>query len=331
VSNGTLLVNGVIGTNSVTINGGTLGGYGTISGLVTNAAGGTLAPGAFTNAAGTVLTLSSNLTLLTGSTNIMQLSLDHSTNDIVFMNGGTITYGGVLAVVTNGLDVVNVFANGQKFTLFVTNGVSGGYAGSFTTSNLPPLSSGLAWSNSLAVDGSIEVISNATVTPPAPQSSFSGTPTNIFVTQSVTFTNTSTGSFTNSDWSFGDGSVTTNSGASVSNDVSHAYNTPGTYTASLTVQGAGGSSLATSNNYIVVKPQTVLGKPVIAGGTNFVFSGTNGPAGAPYSILTSTNVAQLLANWTPLATNNFNSDGSYSYTNTAATNKASFFRLKSPP
>jgi PKD repeat protein len=150
---------------------------------------------------------------------------------------------------------------------------------------------------------------------------------NIFLTQPVAFTNTSTGSFTNSAWDFGDGNVATNaSGANVTN----TYASAGTYTVKLTVAGAGGSSTNTQTGYITVKPQAVLGRPVLTGGS-FIFNGTNGPAGQPYSILCSTNVALALANWIPLVTNTFSSDGTYNYTNTAPTNKAGFFRLKSPP
>jgi hypothetical protein len=100
----------------------------------------------------------------------------------------------------------------------------------------------------------------------------------------------------------------------------------------LIVSGLGGASTNTTvANYIVAKPQPVLGKPVIVGGTNFIFSGTNGPAFVQYSVVSSTNVAQSLATWTPLLTNTFNADGTYNFTNTGATNKARFFRLKSPP
>ena len=106
VSNGVLLVNGSIisGTNGgpVTVSGGTLGGSGTIGGAVTVQSGGTLAPGAGTNVAGTVLTLNSNLTLQAGSTTIMQVS--HSTNPDQITSAGTITYGGILMVSTNAGD-----------------------------------------------------------------------------------------------------------------------------------------------------------------------------------------------------------------------------------
>jgi autotransporter-associated beta strand protein len=410
VSNGTLLVNGFISTSPVNVFGGTLGGFGTLGGEVTNALGGTLAPGAGTNGAGTVLTTGGDLTLLSGSTNIFQLSLDYSTNDSV-VSGGTITYGGKLIVTTNGMDVVNNFTNGQKFTLFVTNGVTGGFAGSFTTSNLPPLSSGLIWSNSLLVDGSIEVISNAVTTPP-PVAGLTNVTSSIGVAPlSVTFSNLSSGA-TNYLWSFGDGGTLT---TDQNTNVTYSYTVPGTYTNSLTAYGLGGTNVATNlnnvviyapvvaaltnvtsatgftplsvtfsnlssgatnyywnfgdssslttnqktnviHNYttgtytnilaaygyggtnsatninnIVVKPLAVLNNPVMIGGTNFAFSGTNGPAGVQYSILTSTNVTMNTTNWTPLVTNSFNSDGSYNYTNMAPTNKAAFFRLKSPP
>jgi hypothetical protein len=79
----------------------------------------------------------------------------------------------------------------------------------------------------------------------------------------------------------------------------------------------------------VVKPVPVVGKPWLSG-TNFIFNGTNGVPGAQYRIVTSTNVAQALAGWTPVATNVFAADGSYNYTNSPATNTARFFRLVSP-
>ena len=49
-----------------------------------------------------------------------------------------------------------------------------------------------------------------------------------------------------------------------------------------------------------------------------------------YRILTATNVALPLASWTPVATNTFAPDGSYSYTQSFLTNAASFFRLVTP-
>jgi PKD repeat protein len=163
------------------------------------------------------------------------------------------------------------------------------------------------------------------VTAPAPVAGFSATPTNIFVTQTVTFTDASIGSITNWVWNFGDGSTAVTNTSNVS--VNHAYAVAGTDTASLTVYGAGGSSSATQN--IVVKPRPVLNKPVLVG-SNLILSGVNGPAGQQYRILSTTNVALPLASWTPVYTNTFNADGSYGYTNSTLVNKADFLLLVSP-
>ena len=163
------------------------------------------------------------------------------------------------------------------------------------------------------------------VTAPAPVAGFSATPTNIFVTQTVTFTDASSGSITNWVWNFGDGSTAVTNTSNVS--VNHAYAVAGTDTASLTVYGAGGSSSATQN--IVVKPKPVLNKPVLSG-SNLILSGVNGPAGQQYRILSTTNVALPLASWTPVYTNTFNADGSYGYTNSTLVNKADFLLLVSP-
>jgi PKD repeat protein len=160
----------------------------------------------------------------------------------------------------------------------------------------------------------------------APVAGFSGTPTNIFVTQTVTFTDASTGSITNWVWSFGDGASVTNI---TSASVGHAYAAAGSYTVSLTVTGSGGTSTSTRTSYVTVKAKTALGGVTLSGG-KLVFSGTNGPAGVQYRIMTATNVALPLASWTPVWTNVFAADGSYSYTNTPGASASSFFLLVSP-
>ena len=176
--------------------------------------------------------------------------------------------------------------------------------------------------SSVATSNNYVVVTNA-----LPVAGFSGTPTNIFVTQNVTFTDASSGSITNWIWSFGDGSASVTNTSNVS--VNHAYAVVGTNTVSLVVNGAGGSSTNTLANYIMVKPKPALGKPVLSG-SSLILSGVNGPAGQQYRILSTTNVALPLASWTPVYTNTFNSDGSYGYTNSAVTNKAGFLLLVSP-
>jgi alpha-L-rhamnosidase len=150
ISNGTLLVNGINSNGVVTISGGTLGGSGTFGGAVTCQSGGTLAPGAGVGTAGTVLTINSSLTLAPGSACIMVVSHNGHTNDQIVSSG--VSYGGTLTVITNAGD--GALVAGDTFQLFN----SGTYGGAFSATNLPALSPGLVWGNSLAINGSIEVV-----------------------------------------------------------------------------------------------------------------------------------------------------------------------------
>jgi len=412
VNSGTLLVNNTsgngTGSGAVAVSGGTLGGSGTINGLVTVQSGGTLAPGAGNSTAGTALTMYNNLTLLTGSTNIMRVSVDNANNDIVNVSSGTVTYAGTLTILTNATDTTPLVA-GSTYTLFT----AATFVGSFDSIQPPP-GPGLAWSNDSVNLGQFVVVvasvapapvaafsgtplsgtapltvaftdastgsitnwiwnfgdgvsvtnsSNAgvnhsyaagtftvsltaqgaggssiassnnyiVVAVPAPVAAFSGTPTNGFAPLSVTFTDASTGSITNWIWSFGDGSSVTNTSNA---NQGHTYSIAGTNTVSLVVNGPGGSSTNTLAGYIkVVSAKVVFGgsvKPSSFGPGKFGFSGTGGPAGVQYRVLTQTNVTRPLANWTPIYTNTFNSDGSYGYTNSALVGNQGYLILVSP-
>jgi hypothetical protein len=57
--------------------------------------------------------------------------------------------------------------------------------------------------------------------------------------------------------------------------------------------------------------------------------GSSGPIGVQYRVLSSTNAALPMADWTPILTNKFLSNGMFSFT-TPATNAQTFFRLVSP-
>jgi hypothetical protein len=78
--------------------------------------------------------------------------------------------------------------------------------------------------------------------------------------------------------------------------------------------GAGNYRVVTINNQVLLRhvslPQPVFAGPVVSG-ANLKLSGGGGAAGASYRLLSSTNVALPLANWTPVLTNNFASDGSF--------------------
>jgi PGF-pre-PGF domain-containing protein len=78
----------------------------------------------------------------------------------------------------------------------------------------------------------------------APEVSFNGTPTFGTEPLSVTFMDSSTNSPTSWNWTFGDGSVSTEQ------HPVHNFTTSGTYTVSLTATNAGGSNMMTRSRYI---------------------------------------------------------------------------------
>jgi autotransporter-associated beta strand protein len=149
VTNGTLLVNGSLAAGSaVTVGaGGVLGGSGTINGPATVQSGGTLSPGGSLS----TLTFNSTLTLNAGSTSVFEISKSPVTNDVAKVSG-SVVFGGTL-IVTNIGSVA--FANGDSNRLF--NAAS--YGGAFTSVQLPPLPSGLAWNTSaLNTSGILSVV-----------------------------------------------------------------------------------------------------------------------------------------------------------------------------
>lgn len=62
-------------------------------------------------------------------------------------------------------------------------------------------------------------------------------------------------------------------------------------------------------------------------GTNLIFSGTNGVPNWPCGLLASTNLALPLSQWTVIATNMFNGNGSFSFTNSSNPNSLQTFYL----
>jgi hypothetical protein len=87
-------------------------------------------------------------------------------------------------------------------------------------------------------------------------------------------------------------------------------------------------------NLVQVRDITVMASgPVIASTRisdgNLIFSGTGGITNGTFNVLTSTNVATPLANWTPLSTNTFDGSGNFSVTNAINPNASqSFYLLK---
>ena len=83
-------------------------------------------------------------------------------------------------------------------------------------------------------------------------------------------------------------------------------------------------------NVVTAPSQPMIGSTKVSGG-NLIFSGTGGTAFGTYYVLTSTNLATPLANWTPLSTNSFDGSGNFSVTNAINPgNPRQFYLLKTP-
>jgi autotransporter-associated beta strand protein len=146
-------LSGGVGTN----------GPGTINGLLVVGALATISPGGNTNMG--TLSVISNATL--SGVTVMKISAANGNDQI---DAAGITYGGSL-VVTN---ISGLVTNGQSFQLFVaTNGYSGTFSGGVTL----PSATGLTWTNTLAVNGTITagVVSGPAAQPHITSVSLSGT------------------------------------------------------------------------------------------------------------------------------------------------------------
>ena len=152
VSGGKLLVNGSLAGN-VTVNGGLLGGAGAVAGSVKINLGGSLWPGC--NGGIKTFTVNNNLT----SSGSLVFSVDKSlaqSNDLVVVSGFLTNAASGTLTVTN-INYLTPLAVGDTFTLF-SQAVSNGAALTIVGGG-----SSVTWSNNLAMDGSITVLS---VTPP---------------------------------------------------------------------------------------------------------------------------------------------------------------------
>ncbi|MDF3028944.1 MAG: hypothetical protein K0S23_3251 [Fluviicola sp.] len=121
------------------------------------------------------------------------------------------------------------------------------------------------YGNNLYVDN-INVTGVISTTPPTP--SFTTTVTSVCAGQSITYTNTSTGSPTSYSWSFPGGTPATSTAA----NPTVTYSTAGTYNVALTATNGGGSNTATMTNYVTVN--AIPAAPAItAGGSTTICSG----------------------------------------------------------
>ena len=143
---------GILSLNS----GQSLQGAGRVSGSLRVGSGASIAPGA---AIGNLYVVFGELVFENGS--YCEIDVDKSqtvTNDCIYVGMGSVTYGGQLEISHSGSD----FSEGDCFKIFEANG----YNGSFESISLPALDTGLCWSNSLSVNGTISVVASSVNTTP---------------------------------------------------------------------------------------------------------------------------------------------------------------------
>jgi autotransporter-associated beta strand protein len=92
---------------------------------------------------------------------------------------------------------------------------------------------------------------------------------------------------------------------------------------------AADGSISVASIIVTQPPPPRIVSASVSGG-NLVFSGTNGTAGLTYYVLSSTNLALALTNWTAVSTNVFGASGAFSVTNALGAG-SKYFTLKVLP
>jgi PKD repeat protein len=95
-------------------------------------------------------------------------------------------------------------------------------------------------------------VTNAVTVYAPVHAAFTATPTTGTPPLTVNFSNTSTGDFTSSLWTFGDGVTSTLS------NPTHVYSAVGTYTVTLSISGPGGTAAMTVSNAITVNNYRIM-------------------------------------------------------------------------
>ena len=118
--------------------------------------------------------------------------------------------------------------------------------------------------------GSVTVSQTVTVNAP-PAAAFTASPTSGCGPLTVQFTNQSSGNPTAYNWQFAGGTPS----SSTAQNPSVVYNTPGTYSVTLTVSNAAGSNTLTQTNYITVNTVPAAGFTNSVNGVNATFTNTS--------------------------------------------------------
>ena len=91
------------------------------------------------------------------------------------------------------------------------------------------------------------------------------------------------------------------------------------------------SGTAASVTIVEIVFAPTITQAITRAGDQMIINGAGGLAGTTYRILTATNVALPLVQWTPVVTNQFGASGGFSYTNVIQPNlRAQYFRAIQP-
>jgi fibronectin-binding autotransporter adhesin len=184
-----------------------------------------------------------------------------------------------------------------------TLGGNGAISGAVTVASGGSLALGLSTltiNNNLSLAGNVSVSVNKSLTPANGMAAVSGTLT------------TTGGSVT----------VSNLGSALAAGDTFQLFSQAVSGGAAMTVSG-GGAGVVWNNNLAlngtisvvsVTAPKPQITQAQISNGS-IIFSGTNGPGSGTYEVLSSTNLALPLNQWTDLSTNSFQSNGQFSVTN----------------
>jgi hypothetical protein len=103
----------------------------------------------------------------------------------------------------------------------------------------------------------------------------------------------------------------------------------GNYT--VTVTNLAGSVTSSNAVLTVIVPSPGFGNIHAATGDSFILSGTGGVSNGTYYVLISSNLLTPLDEWTYIATNQFDGQGGFIFTNTTQTNAPQLFYLLQLP
>jgi hypothetical protein len=120
---------------------------------------------------------------------------------------------------------------------------------------------------------------------------------------------------------------------------SGSISSSGSYSVSVTGTGLAAGTAAsisvTGGSVNLDVTSTGGARPVINGitlsGASLILSGTNGSDSGTFYVLTSTNVALPLSNWTSIATGAFSPTGAFSVTNAVGVSPRRFFVIQQVP